>query len=112
MAWNLMKSRSGSHWSIGTFKVRQFNTGLSLPLFLRTKAFNKYAHDKEKILMIKFEKNAKFQSKSCVSVDVNSKEFIKEDQVVGYLDEDAIYLCPYSKGQEYLEAFLRKERII
>lgn len=107
MTWILQRG-TGRGLRVGSFAVRSILHFIALPDAHKGKPYNWYFDDKEKVAKMSFEKGGRYASKTGASVNTAKREFLGDDQVCLFVDEDAIYLSPYKDGQEYLEKFLKK----
>lgn len=98
-------------WEIGSFTTKVIKSTLSIPRQYRGKKFT--IESKGDVVRVRLDERGLRITNSGIGVPTAVQKLMKnERQAVAYRDEFALYLCPYSKGQEYLNAFLKKERII
>ena len=111
MEWIKITSSGRRKMHIGDFKVISNTSAFGLLEEHKGRTHNKYLHEKLKLVKFAFEKDGMFKSKTNVTINKQINERLdKETQLVAYYDKDAIYLAPYSLGQEYIEKFLRTSK--
>jgi hypothetical protein len=109
MAWELIKSFGTRGMRIGEFTVR----GKTFcPKLFEDKSFNWYMDKKILVAKMQIDKNGLKKVHATVTIPNPIQKMIAETQFICYLDEDTIYVSPYSKGQEYLEKILRIEKVL
>jgi uncharacterized protein YjcR len=112
MVWQLVVSgRRTNALQVGKFGTRSLKFGGKTPNVLVDKNANWYFDRETKIAKLQVEKNGMKNIKASLSIPKPILEGIKEEQAVVYLDENALFLAPYSKGEEYLKKILKKDGI-
>lgn len=111
MVWQLVVSGQRNALQVGKFGTRSLNFGGKTPASLVGKNANWYYDKETKVAKLAVEKTGLKNLKESMSIPKSIKEGIKEDQAVVFLDENALFFAPYSKGEEYLKKILKREGI-
>lgn len=113
MVWQLIVSgKRRNALQVGTFGIRSLKFGGKTPECLVEKNANWYFDKEMGIAKLQVEKNGIKTIKPSMSIPKPVSEGLKEEQAVVYLDEDAMFFVPYSKGEEYLKKILKKEGVV
>ena len=110
MTWESFEPKNAGKISIGDFVTRDFKDSTSFVVPKIYEGMKSLIFIDKKRQLVKVEFGDKGRGKGTLGTNWII-EVLGEDSAVVYYDETALYMCPYSRGEEYMKKCLKELQV-